>query len=230
VTSGDPTATIRSRGYWRVVVRPTRFQEDRVSGLAELEESARSCIVEIRGWDYPHWPREGTRRMGEFIEGRVDWEDHKELWRLYRTSQFVHLFAMREDWLGENQGIRRLDITPGSVLSYDSTIFSFTEIFLFAARLGGRFNLGPKIRIEIDLEGLANRRLYTFDVNRVPFGDYRRADVERFRYEEEYEPATLIADARKLALTPLQRLFELFNWDTTPESLEPAQARLLENR
>lgn len=230
MTDEDLTSRIKSRGYWRVVVRPTRFDEDRVATLAELEESARSCVVQIRGWDYPHWPRLGTRRMGEFIEGSVDWEDHKELWRLYRTAQFVHLFSMREDWLRDNQGIRRIDVEPGKVLSYDSTIFSFTEIYLFAGRLATRFKLGPRVTIEIALEDLVGRQLYTFDYNRVPFNEQRRAHVTRFASEADYDPQSLLAEGRKLALRPLQRLFELFSWDSTPETLEPIQAKLLDSR
>lgn len=221
---------IRSRGYWRTVIRPTQFDANRVSSLAELEESGRSCIVEIRGWDYPHWPREGLRRMGDFIEGTIDWEDHKELWRLYKTAQFVHLFAMREDWLRENSSVRHMNVDPGALLAYESTIFSFTEIYYFASRLATRFKLGPQVTIEIEIGGISGRQLHTFDFNRVPFNEQRRAHVARFSFIQDYDPEALVADGRQLALQPLQRLFELFNWDTTPEALEPVQAKLLQNR
>lgn len=230
MTDEDPTQRIKSRGYWRVVIRPTRFEDHRVSSLAELEESARSCVVQIRGWDYPHWPRDGTQRMGEFIEGLVDWEDHKELWRLYRTAQFVHLFAMREDWWKDNQSFRQIDVEPGTALSYESTVYSFTEIYLFAGRLATRFKLGPQVKIDISIEGIGERQLQTFDFGRVPFNEERRSRVDRFVFEADYDPEVLVAEGRKLALSPLQRLFELFSWDTTPETLEPIQAKLLESR
>ena len=168
--------------------------------------------------------------MGEFIEGATDWEDHKELWRMYRSAQFLHIFATREDWLNENESFRHVDAEPGSVLSYDSTIFSFTEIYLFAGRLATRFKLGPRISIEIGIEALEGRQLYTFDYNRVPFNEERKCHVPRFAFADEYDPQSLVAEGRKLALHPLQRLFELFSWDATPETLAPVQAKLLDRR
>src|ERR1043166_6582061 len=91
---------IRSRGYWRVVIRPSSFIAERAR-LRDLEQIARDTVVQLRGWDYPHFPRDGVTRGNDFIEALTDsgWIQHIELWRLYQSGQFVHLFAMREDWL-----------------------------------------------------------------------------------------------------------------------------------
>ena len=48
---------IRSRGYWRVVIRPTTFQEHRVPRYADLFPIIEKNSVQLRGWDYPHIDR-----------------------------------------------------------------------------------------------------------------------------------------------------------------------------
>src|SRR3989442_1688113 len=91
--------TVRSRGFWRVVIRPSRFVAERAP-LRDLETIVRDSIVQLRGWDYPHFPREGVTRGDDFILALTEagWLAHLEVWRLYQSGQFIHLFAMREDW------------------------------------------------------------------------------------------------------------------------------------
>lgn len=228
--SAEVLTTIRQRGYWRVLIRPTAFKSDLVPTLRELEENVRGSVVQIRGWDYPHWSGDPPVRIDDSIEGSVDWEDHKEYWRAYQSGQFVHYFAMREDWLRENQPIRQMGIHPKTVLGYEMAIYSFTEIFLFAGRWTARLGLGPEVLVEIALLELAGRTLYTFNPNRVPFGPYRQAATASFHHSQKYQPSELIGDAPEHALTPLRRLFEQFRWDTTEENLREVQQKLLKER
>src|SRR6266571_4616409 len=138
---------IRSRGYWRVNVRPTVFIPERVA-LRELEAITRDSIVQLRGWDYPHFPREGVTRGNDFIEGATEaaFISHLEVWRLYQSGQFIHLFSMREDWV-EGTPLPGLgNVKPGELLSLESTLYTITEIFLFAARLAQRMAQGHALR------------------------------------------------------------------------------------
>src|SRR6266705_1094268 len=158
---------IRSRGYWRVNVRPTVFIPERVA-LRKLEAITRDSIVQLRGWDYPHFPREGVTRGNDFIEGATEaaFISHLEVWRLYQSGQFIHLFSMREDWV-EGTPLPGLgNVKPGELLSLESTLYTITEIFLFAARLAQRMALGPEIVVEYALHGLASRKLETFNPER----------------------------------------------------------------
>jgi hypothetical protein len=221
---------IRERGYWHVLVRPTAFKRDLVPSLRELELAVESSIVQIRGWDYPHWPKQGVRRIEESIEGSVDWEDHKEYWRAYESGQFVHFFAMREDWLGENSSLRRVPVEPRRVLGYETTIHTFSEIFLFAARWTSKLGLGPEVLIRVSIYELAGRRLHTFDFGRVPFEPARSAAVGSFTYEKLYAPSELIANPAELAVVPLRQLFEQFHWDVADENVKEVQRKLIESR
>jgi hypothetical protein len=217
---------VRERGYWRVLIRPTAYAGELVPSLKELEDGVRSSVVQIRGWDYPHWPRTGPARLRDSIDSSTDWQDHKEYWRAYRSGQFVHYFALREDWVVENTGIRRIDIAPRTVLSYDSTIFSFIEIFLFAGRWARQWGLGPKLRVELAMIELAGRNLYSFDPNKVPF-EGRQTAVGRFDHNADYEPEAVIGDAVSTAAPALRKLLELFHWDVTEEYLRDYAAREL---
>jgi hypothetical protein len=225
----DPLSRIQQRSYWRIVVRPTRYQGDLCPSLASLEESVRLATVEIRGWDYPHWPKEALSRHQDGVEARTDWEEHKEVWKAFRSGQFIHYLALREDWLDENSFFAG-KIPSGRVLGYESTIYTLTEIFLFAARWSAGLKLGPAVRMELMLTGLKNRRLYTFDPSRMPFGEYRKASTSQFEFAEEFAPESLIATPETHALPVMRRLFELLDWDTTTEHLETVQRKLLTNR
>lgn len=225
--STDPLQRIRERGYWRVIIRPTTYRRDLLPNLRELEAAVRASVVQVRGWDYPHWPRDLPARLNDGIEASTDWQDRKEYWKAFRSGQFLHYFAMREDWLRENEGVRRIDLAPRSVLAYDSTIYTVTEIFLFAARWAARAGLGSQARIEISLLELAGRHLYTFDANRVPFDDYRRADAGRFDHAQVYSSDDLLANPPELAIPVLRRLFELLHWDAPEESLRDFQRKAM---
>ena len=125
---------IRSRGYWKVVVRPTTFVEKRVLDKKALDHILRTTSVSLGGWSFPH--------VDDFIEldSGTDWIGQKkthELWRFYQSGQFVYYFGMAEDWRDDitgqsplpNNGHRRVDLDIKDVVA------QFTEVFEFAARL-----------------------------------------------------------------------------------------------
>jgi|ERR1041385_1218816 hypothetical protein len=224
---------IRSRGYWRVVIRPSSFIAERAR-LRDLEQIARDTVVQLRGWDYPHFPRDGVTRGNDFIEALTDsgWIQHIELWRLYQSGQFVHLFAMREDWLEgvpvPGPGV----VEPRTLLSDMSTLYSITELFLFAARLAQRMALGPEVIVEYSLVDLANRRIETFDPRRDSFFLTPRATSLGHSYERTVteETESLVARASHIALEQTLDLFERFGWDVSKESLNEEQRKFLERR
>ena len=210
---------VRERGYWRILMRPTAYLPDLFPSLRELEEAVRSCIVRIRGWDYPHW--EEPARLNDSICASVDWNHHKEYWRLYKSGQFIHYFAMREDWLREDTGVRSDDVEPSSILGYETTVYTILEIFLFAGRWAAKAGLGPRVRLELNLYGPAGRRLYASDFDKMQFRD-RIAEAANFNHADEYDPQVLIAQPPDNARPVLRRLFELFHWDAPDELLQDA--------
>lgn len=217
---------IKSRGYWRVALRPNVFVPDAIPRLGILEETVQTCVVQVRGWDYPHWPKAGVARLADAIEGITNWEDHKEHWKAFKSGQFVHFFAMREDWFRENSGWRRIDVTPGAVLAFDSTVSSFTEIFLFAGRWAARLPHATAFNVEIGLHGLKGRQLYSFDMNRVPFSGLYQADVPVSSVALVVPTTELIATPRDIAREQVSHLFEQFHWDVNPDVLRSIQDKL----
>jgi len=224
---------IRSRGYWRVVIRPSVFIGERAR-LRDLETIARDSVVQLRGWDYPHFPRDGVTRGNDFIEAptEVEWLSHIELWRLYQSGQFIHLFAMREDWL-EGTSLPGLgNVKPRTLLSYESTLYTITEIFLFAARLAQHMALGPDVVVEYGLYDLQDRKLETFNPGRDSLFLVPRATAIGPLYERTVteKAERIAARAAEIALDQALNLFERFGWDISKESLQEEQRKFLERR
>ena len=227
----DLLERIRSRGYWDIRVTPSEFHAERLPRLADLERAFREAHVQLRGWDYPHNPKDGTTRGPDYIEGMIDWTHYLEFWRLYKSGQFVHLFGMREDWYKEG-GLSGLNIEPGTILSLGSTLYTMTEIFLFASRLTEAFPLGPNVDIRLRLHGLSNRQLDTMDPGRIPLDEFRRASASTREFARGLSvPAgELIARANEFAVDQTLALYEVFNWDPARQSVVEEQRKFLERR
>lgn len=228
----DLAATIRSRGYWQVQLRPVAFHEKRVSSLADLERAVQRAHVELRGWDYPHVPRE-IERLSDHIQGTVSFERHHEIWRLYQSAQFVHLFSMTEDWMDDPQsGWASGPIPPGKILEVTSTLWTFTEMFLFLARLVEALTLGPEIVISYRLVGLGGRQLQTLDPRRLPLHDWRKAsdNLTEFGQELPLAASKLIAASSDLAVDQTLLLYQRFHWEPDRASVVEEQRKLLERR
>lgn len=214
-----------------MAVRPTQFDPKRIQTLSEAERIFRDSHVELRGWDYPHNPKDGVRRYSDYIEGTVDWDSYHELWRVYQSAQFVHLFAMREDWWAES-AFGDSKVKPGEVLSLTSTLYTVTEIFLFAARFSEKAALGPDVSVSYRLVGLEGRHLQTFDPNRVPLDPWRRAASDLHEYGEtlSISVAKLLGDPSALAVDQTLAIYERFNWSPARENVVEEQRKFIERR
>ena len=117
---------ITSRGYWRVVIRPTEFSAERVKDIAALGPLVAANVVSLRGWNFPHVARTGSSIGPDFIENQSEWNGYLEVWRFFQSGQFYVLRGMRSDWMLEDHG---------KLLWTVHALYTFTEIFEFAARL-----------------------------------------------------------------------------------------------
>jgi hypothetical protein len=150
---------IHSRGYWRVVIRPDRYEEARIPSLSACRELVEKARVALRGWDYPYMSPQGPKAGQNWIEEVVDWQyGHIEFWRVYQTGQFVHHFAMREDYEASSQDVKGLD--------FINTVFTFTEMFEFAARLAARGVLSPRAGFDVGLHNCDGRRIISWERGR----------------------------------------------------------------
>jgi hypothetical protein len=220
-------AKIRTRGYWRVVVRPAFFDAKHVADYSSLFPIVERNSVRLRGWDYPHIDPRRRPEMGtDWVGQDCDWQDEIEVWRLYQSGQFVHYFALAGDWRD------RSDLWPtepgwiwGKHIYYVDTIYSFLEIFEFAARLAQTPAGAPRIHVEIDLNHLKGRRLATEDVNVMLHGDYR-TEMPNWKHQRVEAQTELIARPRELAASTARELFARFGLDVSLETISRIQERV----
>jgi hypothetical protein len=227
--------TITSRGYWKVIMHPSEFKQDRIANLLECERLITDSKVFLRGWDYPHFDH--IVSGNDFVWSELDWEIYKQHWRFYRSGQFVHYFGCFEDWwrgstldaeLGKRYG-------PGEVLELIMVLYQLTEIYEFASRLAQKNVFGEQTSMTIELRGMQGRRLICLS---KPFfsawGQYISQE-QVVKLEETVAVQDLIPRAAELALEQSLRVGELFNWRDArlPENvlnLRDDQRKLLERR
>lgn len=73
--TNDHMGKVRSRGYWRVVIRPAAFVEGRVANILDLPKILATCAVRLRGWDYPHINERSEQVGADWVSQGVDWEN-----------------------------------------------------------------------------------------------------------------------------------------------------------
>ena len=220
-------AKLRTRGYWHVVIRPASFEEKHIPDYADLFPIVEKNSVRLRGWDYPHVDtRRPPDRGADWVGQDCDWQDEIEIWRLYQSGQFVHDFALAGEWRDQSdlwpaEGGWR----PGSHLYDVSTIYSFLEIFEFAARLAQSPAGSSLMHVGIDLRNLEGRRLTQDDHAVMLHGDYR-TDMPEWKHRWEGTQTDLIARPRELAARAAQELFARFGLNVSIESVSRIQERI----
>jgi hypothetical protein len=219
----DTLAAIKERlGYWTIVVRPATFKADHAANrLSQLEEILRRSSVLIRGWDFPHVSdHDDFDRGRDWIGQRTVWGFHRELWRLYLSGQFTTYRALWEDWLDNSHWQRSPPEgwQPGTELSVASALYTYVEIFEFAARLSVTPAGAEDMVVDTTLFGLKGRRLAS-DPHRMPFIRERRATIDSFPYRLQTSRESLVAAPRDRAIDAAILLFEQFGWDTDHEHM-----------
>ena len=149
---------IRSRGYWRVIIRPYSFMENRIADRAELLHVLEKASVEFKGWGFPHIDAGRTPDEGpDWIGQEICWDCIRELWRFYQSGQFIHYFGMPEDW---DKAFGLLPQFEGKVsLDPKVLLLQFTEIFEFASRLTFTDAGDEGLRVDIKVDNIKDHLL-----------------------------------------------------------------------
>jgi len=220
---------IRSRGYWRVTIRPKSFIEKRIQNISALYPIVQKASVELRGWDFPHIDqRTNTHIDIDWIKQESEWQQFLELWHFYQSGQFVDIAGMPEDWYDQStlwpapQGWE-----PGRLLEIGDALFRFTEIFEFAARLALTEAGDELMYVEVTVSGLKGRSLWVDIPNRLPFRQNYVASLSELPYEIELPRSDLVAQPQELALKPANELFARFGWQQDANLLRDLQKSLL---
>lgn len=208
--------TIKSRGYWRINFQPLIYTQKLL--LRDCFEIVKNNTVELRGWDYPHFPLRKDKQSdiypgNNFYEAWIDWGAHKEFWRMYQSGQFIHYLALPDDWINEDFLYNRTSDMPEqeSYLSIRSAVYAVTEILEFAARLcrTGVFDEG--FNFSLHLEGMKNRFLWVGS-DRLPLLQECRANTKSVLFEKIYNKNEVIVSVPETALEVIIYIFERFDW------------------
>lgn len=222
---------IRATGYWRVNLRPSVYEPVRFPRLADCWDAVESAKVSLRGWDYPDIDDSIHGNMANWIESGSDFGEHVEYWRLYQSGQFVHYFAMFEDyrevpWTSTAYPGRG---KPDKYLEILNTLLRMTEIFEFAARLAQRNVLSPDVVLNLSLHGTSGRQLVYWDLSRFVRRAYT-CTIPEIQFERTHRQAELMAGVEELSRSAAVHFFERFNWVQPPAELFAADQRRLLTR
>lgn len=218
---------IRERGHWDVVVRPTAFPEEplRRDELFSFVERSR---VSLRGWDFPHIDLNDTPIVEVDWVGQLsDWEHHREIWRQYRSGQFVWIGGIpfewrdRSNWWPPTKGW-----AANQWLGVGDVIATFTEVAEFASKLSRHLVSSPSLTVNITLRKAAGRILLVDSVNRVPLMRAYRASADDIPIERRLSEADLVGDVRRHAAEMAKELFEFFSWRPQDGLLEDLQREI----
>ena len=222
---------VRTRGHWEVVIRPTSFVEHRLE-RSELNETIVRNSVDIRGWDFPHISRHESSHIDvEWVGQQVNWEHQLQIWRMYRSGQFVFISGIPYEWRDRShvwpahQGWE-----PNQLLGFNEVIGRLTEVTDFAARLSQTKAGDESMTISIRLGKMKGRVLFTDSFNRTPLRGGYQASVESISAESTISRAELVAAPRPLALKLANDVFSFFGWQTAPQIAADVQAEILRGR
>ncbi len=214
---------IRSKGYWRVVVRPNHFVEKRVEDISALKPILQKSSVRLRGWDFPYVNGLGrTYTDADSIVQELELDRHRELWRLFQSGQFIYYGGFAVDWVERETAISSAEV-PKKILSVPDVVYRFTEVFEFAARMARTEAGHDQMHIEIKAGGLKGRSLWV-DPARIPVEQTVR--IDEVPYETDVPSAQLLAESRELALVAARELFIRLDWDANLRVLSDMQANV----
>jgi hypothetical protein len=228
---------IKSRGYWRINFQPLTASSQ-IETLRKCRELVEKSSIELRGWDFPHIPRNnddygGVTNFNDYVEAWVDWNYFKEFWRIYKSAQFLCYRGLREDWYEEGDfgtGLSKR-IQPGKVVSVlGSLIYEVTEAFEFLSRLSQKGVYQEGVTVDISLHGTEDRILLLDDPRRAPFISVRRTGAPELVYNRTYSKGEVDSSSKQLATDLILQFLDAFGWNPPSDLIERDQTALLSGR
>jgi len=242
----DVKEIIMQKGYWRVVIRPTEsfYKVDRFN-ISELANIIEDNQVRLRGWYYPHVGRNDIKIIGQNItSNECNSHGYIEYWEFMTSGQFVHIFAMNEDYIIDEQKANEIksDFAFNKNRAKDikkffataSAIYKFTEIYLFASNLAqlDQNKDVDEFEIIIELYDVKDRLLFIWNRGRDLWSPYVcNFNNGKISFFETYKKDDLIAKFDSYSLEKVIKTFQFFGWQNPNEQvIQNDQRKLLERR
>jgi len=192
-----------------------------------------ACSVDLRGWDFPHITRdEEAQHVNTEWAGQADeWEHNLELWRMYRSGQFISFSGIPHEWRDQSGFWPAYDgWTAGTHVSVLHIVARFTEALDFAARLSQTKAGDDQMVVSIELRQMAGRFLMLDSPLRMPLRPFYKADVADIKQERSISRADLIARGRTIALELAEDVFTFFSWRPAQQILADLQREIVGGR
>ncbi len=230
---------IQSRGYWRVEMRSSEYQEKRLPNRAAMQELLSNATVSLRGWPYPYFVAEETAYNGKWLEGQVNSSHYKEYWRLYESGQWVHYLALSRAWITREKLFEGRSPLPPQHSGYlhvrGDILYDLTEIFRFAVGLAQSGVLDPAAFLSIQLHNTHDYMLYeSFERPFFLGQEFVNTSERPIEQQHNIPISQLSADiADQIALEAAIKVFEVFGWvpgEAAVRMLTEDQKKLVERR
>jgi len=232
-------AEIKSRGYWRIEMHSTEYQDKRLPTRRAMQDLLNSTTVSLRGWPYPYFRAEEATYNGKWLEGQVSarW-GNKEYWRLYDSGQWIHYLSLSGAWIPREelfQGRSPLPAQrPGYLHVRGDVLFTLTAILRFAVGLAQGGVLNPTAFLSIQLHNTHDYILFE-SFKRVWFSIHEYVNPSNTPIEQQRSISVgqLSAVADQIALETAIKVFEVFGWVPSEDGirwLAEEQKKLIERR
>jgi hypothetical protein len=213
-------------GHFEVLAYPTVHNAKRIESIPAAADAVRQSEVRLRGWYFPHTDNQNAGPFsGGFQSSAVStaWSRKLDGYRIYQSGLFLWKGAYYEDLEDKRSGTGR------PVLSFVSTIFSFTEFLLFLSRLYEHIAPEATVRIVITRHGCNGRELVSLDGSTWLWGGHI-AHEDIIRQEREVQGAELRASHLAIAAEMVKHVFHVFGWlNVHDDVITSHQQRLLKH-
>jgi len=236
MSNEDLLAEIKSRGYWRVEMHSTEYQDKRLPTRRAMQDLLSSATVSLSGWPYPYFPAEDTAYNSKWLEGQVNSGYHKEYWRLYKSGQWVHWLGLSGAWITRERLFEGLSPLPPQHPGYlhvrGDVLFTLTEILRFAVGLAQGGILDPNAFLSIQLHNTHDYMLFE-SFNRFFDYSYVNQSDRPIEQQQSLPVGELSAVADRMALEMAIEVFSVFGWvpsEASERMLAEDQKKLIERR
>ncbi|HXF50749.1 MAG TPA: hypothetical protein VNM43_03590 [Dehalococcoidia bacterium] len=201
--------------YWRLVIRPTRFEQRRIASISGCKKIVEETRIVSPGWQYPYWDDRSVMAGNDWVQLVVDFSQRMEFWRFYQSAQFVHHMAAVERFRPA-----RWQPAPPRPIFVEGLIYLMMGLYEFAARMARRGILDPAAYVAVELHNTSQRQLIFWDGwLQAHLGEYV-CNVDPISVvEEEIKAPDLVARTTDLAMEAVVRLCESFGWFEPPRQL-----------
>lgn len=229
-------AEIKSRGYWRVEIHSTKYQDKRLPTRPEMEDLLGKAAVSLRGWPYPYFSSEETTYNGKWLEGQVKGDNFREYWRLYESGQWLHYDGLPGAWETREklfQGRSPLPPQhPGYIHVRGDVLYTLTEILRFAVGLAQSGIFDPIVFLSIQLHNTHDYMLFESSPRFFPHEYVNKSD-RPIEQNQSVPVGELAAIADQIALKMAKKVFLVFGWvpaEGAVRTLAEDQKKLIERR